>query len=238
MLPNIYPATQWNYDQEAEQQQQGVGRGTSYTVYLKRLKCKGIVSLEQAVKNCRLKVIGCEDSAYPARLRTRDFLSPPTKIWAIGDIRILRQKLLGFFCSAKCPGDIILKTYDLARSWRDTGVGVIGGFHSPMEKECLDFLLRGKQPLVICPARGIENMRIPKIWRKSLVEDRLLVVSPFSVKYRRPTVALGMERNAFVAALADELFIPYAQPGGKVAGLVQKAISVGKKMRKQDLYGR
>ncbi len=179
----------------------------------------------------QVTTIAFNNPTYPLKLRDGSQLPPPHKIWAIGKLDILEQKLLGFFCSARCPGDIILKTYDLARSWRDNGVGVIGGFHSPMEKECLDFLLRGKQPLVICPARGIENMRIPKNWRKSLTQGRLLVVSPFPAKCRRPTVALGMERNVFVAALADELFIPYAQPGGKVSELVRRSILLGKNVR-------
>lgn len=43
---------------------------------------------------------------------------------------------------------------------RDAGVTVIGEFHSPMEKECLNILLRGSQPIIVCPARSLENMRI------------------------------------------------------------------------------
>ena len=31
------------------------------------------------------------------------------------------------------------------------GVPMIGGFHTPMEQECLEVLLRGQQPVVICP---------------------------------------------------------------------------------------
>jgi len=83
-------------------------------------------------------------------------------------------------------------------------------------------LVAGKTALGHRPARGIEKMRIPKGWRKSLAKGRLLVVSPFPGKHRRPTVALAMERNAFVAALADEIFVPYAAPGGKIYELVDK----------------
>ncbi|MCF6289580.1 MAG: DNA-processing protein DprA [Desulfobacterales bacterium] len=178
----------------------------------------------------QVNTIAFNNPVYPSKLQDSNLLPPPHKIWAIGNIDILQHKLLGFFCSTRCPGDIILKTYDLARSWRDNGTVVIGGFHSPMEKECLDFLLRGTQPLVICPARGIEHMRIPKVWRKSLAEGRLLVVSPFPNKHRRPTLTLGVERNTFVAALAEELFVPYAHPGGKVAQLLKQAMSLGKKV--------
>jgi hypothetical protein len=103
----------------------------------------------------------------------------------------LNLPLLGFFCSTKCPGNVIVHTYDLARTLRDAGVPVIGGFHSPMEKECLDLLLRGTQPIVICPARGIERMRLPATWHAPLSEARLLVISPFSGQYRRPKATLA-----------------------------------------------
>jgi len=31
---------------------------------------------------------------------------------------------------------------------RDVGIPVVGGFQTPMEKECLRLLLRGSQPLL------------------------------------------------------------------------------------------
>jgi len=67
----------------------------------------------------------------------------------------LRAKKQALFCSRKYPGNLILKAYDLARSLRDAGTTVISGFHTPVEKECLRILLRGAQPLIICPARSI-----------------------------------------------------------------------------------
>ena len=78
---------------------------------------------------------------------------------SIGNQSILDDAdLTALFCSSRCPGDVILKMYDLARAMRDPDVPVIGGFQSPMERECLRLLLRGDQPVVVCPARGIENV--------------------------------------------------------------------------------
>ena len=90
-------------------------------------------------------------------------------------LAIVYQKL-ALFCSVKCPGNLILQTYDLACALRDAGVTVIGGFHSPMEKECLSLLLRGMQPVIICPARSIERLRLPTSWKALLAEDRLLLL--------------------------------------------------------------
>ncbi len=45
-----------------------------------------------------------------------------------GHLGILDRRLIGFFCSVCCPGDVILKTYDLARMLRETDVTIVGGF--------------------------------------------------------------------------------------------------------------
>ena len=73
-----------------------------------------------------------------------------------GNISLLEKPLTALFCSNRCPGDLILKTYDIAKAMRDAGVPVVGGFQTPMGKECLRLLLLGSQPVVVCPARGID----------------------------------------------------------------------------------
>jgi hypothetical protein len=136
-------------------------------------------------------IIDSTSPDFPAALRKGALLGSCSRIWAIGNIDILGTWLLGFFCSTKCPGNVIVHTYDLARALRDASVPVIGGFHSPMERECLDLLLRGTQPIVICPARGIERMRLPATWHTPLSEARLRVISPFAGQYRRPRGTLA-----------------------------------------------
>jgi predicted Rossmann fold nucleotide-binding protein DprA/Smf involved in DNA uptake len=167
---------------------------------------------------------------YPSTLRDGMGARAYQRVWAVGNPKILDRPLLGFFCSTKCPGEVILQTYDLARALRDAGVPVIGGFHSSMEQECLALLLRGQQPIVICPARSIEQMRLPAIWRQALVDDRLLVLSPFGAQHRRPTRALTEERNRFVAALAKTIFVAYAAPSSKTEALCLELLQQGKRI--------
>ena len=116
----------------------------------------------------------------------------------------------------------------LARTLRDAGVTVIGGFHSPMEKECLSLLLRGAQPVIICPARSIERMRIPSAWKTPLAEGRLLLLSPFAEKLRRVTADLAQKRNELVAALADAVFVAHAAPGSKTEHFCHDVLSWSK----------
>ncbi|MCY4585215.1 MAG: hypothetical protein OXB98_04165 [Bryobacterales bacterium] len=145
-----------------------------------------------------------------------------------GNLRLLEEPLTALFCSVRCPGGPILKTYDLARALRDAGAPVIGGFQTPMEKECLRLLLRGTQPVVVCPARGIGNMRIPLDWRAPLEECRFLVLSPFPSTRRRPTVQLAARSNDLVADLARRILIVHAAPGGKTEAFARKLAESGK----------
>ena len=151
-----------------------------------------------------------------------------------GNLRLLEQPLTALFCSNRCPGALILKLYDLARAMRDAGVPVIGGFQTPMEKECLRLLLRGSQPVVVCPARGTDNMRIPRDWHTALDEDRLLVLSPFPSTRRRPTAELAAQRNDLVADLAGQVFIAYAAPGSKTEAFARKLATSGKPLLTLD----
>ena len=159
-------------------------------------------------------------------------LSPETA--RRGNLRLLEEPLTALFCSQRCPGDLILKTYDLARAMRDSGVPVIGGFQTPMERECLRLLLRGSQPVVVCPARGIDNMRIPRDWHTALDEDRLLVLSPFPSTRRRPTAELAAQRNDWVADLAGQVFIAHAAPGSKTEAFARKLAALGKPLLTLD----
>jgi predicted Rossmann fold nucleotide-binding protein DprA/Smf involved in DNA uptake len=156
---------------------------------------------------------------FPAALQDDALLGPVSRVWAIGTLEILYTRLLGFFCTTRCPGNVILRTYDLAQALRAASIPVIGGFHTPMEKECLDLLLRGTQPVVICPARSIERMRLPVEWRRPVQESRMLILSPFGAQHRRGTAALAEQRNRFVATLADDIFVAHAPCGSKTEQL-------------------
>jgi predicted Rossmann fold nucleotide-binding protein DprA/Smf involved in DNA uptake len=139
-----------------------------------------------------------------------------------------------FFCSVQCPGSLILQSYDLAQAWRSEGRAVISGFHTPIEQSVLTILLRGKGPLLICPARSLSKMRLPVAWRPALDAGRLLLLSPFADAQHRATQALADQRNRLVAALAAEVCIAYAAPEGKTAALAQNLLAQGRRVTTLD----
>lgn len=175
-----------------------------------------------------ITVIGPKNRDYPSPLRDKKARVLFPRIWALGDLKILKKPLLGFFCSVKCPGELILRSYDLARSLRDTETSVIGGFHSPIEKDCLELLLKGTQPIILCPARSIENMLIKKIFRQPLDEGRILFLSPFEKEIKRQTGQTSQLRNQFVGIMANAVFVAHSQADGKLAEISNEILSWNK----------
>jgi predicted Rossmann fold nucleotide-binding protein DprA/Smf involved in DNA uptake len=178
----------------------------------------------------KVRYISKDDTHYPATLVKRMGAAAPAALAAAGDMNILRRPGLGLICSIQCPGSIVLKTFDAIRTLRDAGVTMIGGFHSPMERECLDILLRGPQPVVLCPAKGLSRLRIGQEARDALNQSRLLILSPFGSEVRRSTSAQAMHRNDLVAALSDAVLVPYAAQAGKTWATVSKALELGQKV--------
>lgn len=165
------------------------------------------------------------ESPYPDILLTRLGEGAPDTLTAIGPVALLANRRTALFCSSHTPGDAILRAHDTARRMRDEGVEVISGFHSPIEKECLHILLRGKQPIVICPARAIERMRIPTECRSAFDAGRVLFLSPFTKEPERVTKDSAVRRNEVVAALADTVYIAHMSPAGqtdRIAGILAK----------------
>ena len=161
------------------------------------------------------------DKGYPARLADRVGVEAFQQLTALGNLDLLKLPKTALFCSAKSPGNAILAAYDQAARWRDAGRCVISGFHSPIEKECLRILLRGSQPIVICPARSLENMRLPREWKAPLAAGRLLILSAFGATQRRVTADLAARRNELVAGLAEEAWFAHITPGGQAERLTK-----------------
>lgn len=163
--------------------------------------------------------ISLGDAAYSSRISARLGAGAPQSITIVGDPAPLSGPLTAFLCSKETPGATILKAFDQAAAWRDAGRCVISGFHSPLEQQCLDILLRGRQPMVMALARGFGSLRLPSAQRKALDEGRLTIISPFPATEERVSADLARRRNRFIAALAEETVFAYISPRGNLAGL-------------------
>jgi predicted Rossmann fold nucleotide-binding protein DprA/Smf involved in DNA uptake len=73
-------------------------------------------------------------------------------------------------------------------------------------------------------------MRLKAEHKMPLAEGRLLILSPFAEKSRRVTAETSLARNYFVAALADEIFVTHAAPGGKTEQFCREIQEWGKEL--------
>lgn len=137
---------------------------------------------------------------------------------------LLQHPTLALFCSAKAPAGILLAIHDLAQQWRQGSQVIISGFHSPVEQEAFEILLRGPGQVIYCPARGLPK-RFPPAWREALEDGRLTILSPFPDSVRRATKETALYRNRVIAALADTLLVAYAHPGSSTEQLVHMALA-------------
>jgi predicted Rossmann fold nucleotide-binding protein DprA/Smf involved in DNA uptake len=146
------------------------------------------------------------------------------QLWSHGSATLLENDLSGLLCSKACPGAKIIEAMDLAQRWRAENRAVISGFHTSVEKECLRIFLRGPQPIIICPARGIDPFQLSADWQPKFERGELLIVSPFDSSIRRPTKETAEIRNKLVIDLATSVTVIHASPGGLLDQLVSARV--------------
>lgn len=132
-----------------------------------------------------------------------------------GNKEILKLDKTAFLCSQRCPANVILKSYDWAKSQREEGVCVACGNHSQIEKDVFNILLKGEQPLILILARGMNSLWDPEI-NKALADNRLLILSPFEQGVKRITRATARVRNRFLIDLCDHIVVAYTTQGGQL----------------------
>jgi hypothetical protein len=137
----------------------------------------------------------------------------------LGNKDILNLPKTAFLCSRQIPASVVLKCYDWAIAEREAGNCVISGFHSPLEKDVLHYLLKGTQPIIIALARGLK-IRVEAELKKPLDQGRLLIITPFEASVKRVTIATAAIRNRMMIEIADKVVVGYASPGGQLEQLL------------------
>ena len=126
-----------------------------------------------------------------------------------GNKELLDRHLVGFFASRKATPHDAQLAWQWAESICQTDKVVISGFHSPVEKEILTYLLDRKHPVIFALGRALYK-RVPSNLQTAFDEGRLLFVSFRS--YSRHSWKSSEIRNWKAAGLADEVyFTPFDQ---------------------------
>lgn len=123
----------------------------------------------------------------------------------LGNTSLLYRKKIGYFASSKIASLSVLPTLDWAAEVAQReDVAIVSGFHSKMEREVLDFLLRGKCGIICVLARSIYK-QIPDKFLEAYNSGRVLFIAPFKTSATRTSRHLCQQRNEYVASISDEL---------------------------------
>ena len=125
------------------------------------------------------------------------------EIQYLGNKELLKQPKTAFLASSTIPVEMVLKCYDWAVKMRDEGRCVISGFSSRLEKDVWDFLVKGKQPIILVMARAMYKT-IPAGLQPLLNSGRLLIISTSNAT--RQSKATALARNRYICELADRIF--------------------------------
>ena len=210
----------------------GPPRVTSGLVEMQRLFMKAARKqgrLPYAVRETPGEYAVCDETGagVPTAKAIETAVTAAPHLYVVGDAAILDRPKIALFCSVKCPGKLILETYDLAQRLRNEGVLVISPFHSPMEQECLRILLRSPHPVIWALARGVYRQipSRPVDCRNAVAEGRLIMVTPFPDTVRHITAETATTRNRLVARLADAVVVAHAAPGSKMEALCRDILA-------------
>ncbi len=141
----------------------------------------------------------------------------------------VRAAYLALLVSRRASPLSVVIAYDLARALRDAGVPVAGGFDAPVERDCLDLLLRGRQPVLVMLARPRARFRPPPSWAPALRDGRLRLESPFEAEERGSPLVNAKRRNEALADRCAGLLVVHAHPGGGVERLALSVLAAGGK---------
>lgn len=179
------------------------------------------------------RTIPITDDAYPSQVKEWFEGQTAPTLYTSGNQDIFTQPQniqIALFAGRECPGSLLLPAMDMAATLRGNKYTVISGFHSPLEQECLQVLLRGEQPVIACPARSIQSMRPLQPWKQPYQNDRLLVLSPFPEGKKRMNTTLAKQRNQLVVAMAKEMLIIHASASSKIVSLAEDVLKKNRRV--------
>lgn len=139
----------------------------------------------------------------------------------LGNTELLNRRKIGYFASSKIATLSVLPTLDWAMEIaKREDVAVVSGFHSKMEREVLNILLKGYCGIICVLARPIYKV-IPEKFREAFAQNRVLFISHNTAKSTMTSRPLCQRRNEYIASISDELVFSSLTPGSSLFPLLQ-----------------
>ena len=130
----------------------------------------------------------------------------------LGNENLLKRNRIGYFASCTIASLSVLSTLDWATEIaKREDVTIVSGFHSKMEREVLDILLRGRCGIICVLARPIYKI-IPDKYRNAYAQNRVLFISHNTANSTMTSRHLCQKRNEYIASISDELVFSSLTP--------------------------
>jgi len=191
------------------------------------------------------------DSQYPKRLMERMGDEAP-RLYYNGPLKLLDRFSMAVICADLIPGLCMYETNDMLFEIREWALNYIGGWHSVMETEIFRLALyrkndpEGLRSATLVSARGLarENWDTfladrfgysgpftdfpekPEYYRRAEAGE-LLMLSITEPNFKRQLRRNIMARNWLACALADVVFVPFAEKGTKTYTNAQRVLAAG-----------
>ncbi|MDR0822165.1 MAG: hypothetical protein LBN20_00080 [Endomicrobium sp.] len=147
----------------------------------------------------------------------------------LGNQDILKLPKTAFFCSRNCPPDLLLKTYDWAIEQERQNECIISGFHSPIEQDILDLLVKNpKQNIIIVPARG-KYKTLPKKLKLLINSNRFLLLFYFPETIKSQNLQTCIERNQKIVDLSNKIVFSHISTNG----ILKETFDYAKRIKKE-----
>jgi predicted Rossmann fold nucleotide-binding protein DprA/Smf involved in DNA uptake len=194
-------------------------------VRLERLLARGFL-LSQAVERWQTRaiwVVSRADPAYPQRLKARLREDSPAVIYGCGDKQILASGGLAVVGSRNVDDALIEYTQEIGRLAASAGRTLVSGGARGIDQAAMRGALEAGGTVTGVLADSLENTAMKREHRNLLLEDRLVLISPYdpSVGFN---VGHAMQRNKLIYALADAALVVSADlgKGGTWAGATEQ----------------
>lgn len=122
-----------------------------------------------------------------------------------GNNELLKRRKVGFLASRKISSLSILPTLDWATEVsKREDIAIVSGFHSKMERNVLEILLKGQCGIIIVLARGMYR-KLPIQYEEAMSQKRLLIISNEKDNVKRVSERTAHKRNEYIREIADEM---------------------------------
>lgn len=143
----------------------------------------------------------------------------------LGNTELMKLHKVGYFASNQIASLSVLPTLDWAAEIaKREDVAIVSGFHSIMEREVLDYLLRGRCGIICVLARSIYQ-QISAKYREAYNQNRVL----FITEIENPNITMvskdsANRGNQLVASLSDELVFSSLTSDSSLFPILQSSI--------------